>query len=172
MAETAVSPALDFSKASGKSHVVMMVDLDAPGGASDDSYSPLLHWLTPVDSGEDSFPRNASLADAFAPYVGPAPPVGTGAHRYVVLLFTNPNDNFDIPSSFKDLDMSNITNRFVFDIQKFTDEGNFNLVAANWFTTENRTTVVPVGSATKHSGSNSAGFLGLVLLCGLMGAVL
>lgn len=147
-----------------------MVDLDAPGGAADNSYSPLLHWLTPVDSGITSLPDNETITDAFAPYVGPAPPVGTGPHRYVVLLFANPSSTFKVPPSFQDLNPANISERTVFNIQKFAKEGGFQLEAANWFTTENRT-VVPVAAAPRLAGDVSTGLLGLASFCGLAWAL-
>lgn len=168
--ETAASPALSFPDVSrNSSHVVVMVDIDAPGGPANNSFSPFLHWLTPVGSGLKSLPNNQSASDAFASYVGPAPPVGSGPHRYIVLLFTDSATTFHMPASFKDLDPSNLNDRAVFDVEKFADEGGFQLAAASWFTTENSTDVpeVPVAAAPRMAGDVGVGLLGLASFCGL-----
>lgn len=124
------------------SHLIMMLDLDAPD-AVNNSYSPALHWLLPVPLGKDE-----STSTAVAPYIGPEPGAGTGPHRYVLLLFTDPSSTFTLPPSFANLTFnSSVTpDRLVFGVEKFVREGNFTIEAANYFTTKNTTNTVPVVS--------------------------
>lgn len=147
--DAVMSPALNFNvPASNGTHIVMMVDLDAGNATHPHAYSPLLHWSKAIPSGSSSLSGNGSTMSDFAFYFGPAPPPGSGPHRYVVLLFSNSNNTFEIPPSFKDFNSSNISERFGFDVETFMTEGKLEVQAANWFTSEN--TTVPV--ATNGAG--------------------
>lgn len=136
-----------------------MVDLDAPGGITNTSFSPFLHWLTPVSASSSEILSGQNSTSAVAPYIGPAPPAGNGMHRYVVLLLSVPGVVFQWPSNFPAFDANNEESRVVFDVEKFAIAGRFQPVAANWFTTENKTTgnttVVP---STGISTSTNVGF--------------
>lgn len=167
-----MSPALNFNApAFNGSHLVMMVDLDAGNATHPHAYSPLLHWSKVIPSGSSSLSVNASTMSDFAFYFGPAPPPGSGPHRYVVLLFSNSNNTFEIPPNFKDFNSSNIPERFNFDVGGFMDEGKLELQAANWFTSENTTVPVATNGAGRSLGLGiisatlfSAFILGLVLV--------
>ncbi len=127
------------------------MDLDVPlnGGTT------LLHWL---ESGVTPSSSNGTLvtpSDPFkgAPYVSPAPPPGN-AHRYVELLFEQP-DNFEIPSDFQSINPpADVNARIGFNLQKFIDEaGLTELVAANFFRVQNGTSSA---SGTGAAGSGAA----------------
>ena len=72
--------------------MAVALDLDAPfpswGGLG-----PILHWIQP---GFKAGPKNTltSSQPFVANYIGPAPPPGSGPHRYAFFLFEQP-DNFD-----------------------------------------------------------------------------
>ncbi|KAH6898073.1 phosphatidylethanolamine-binding protein [Thelonectria olida] len=164
--DAAMSPSLSFASTASPSHgshVVVMVDLDAPNGTHDHPYAAFLHWLAFLPSGVESLPGNASNASDFAPYFGPAPPPGTGPHRYTVLLFKSENITLQVPPSFKSLSpATNISDRITFDIDKFADEGGLELAAANWFTSENETGTSENKTTTVTNGAPHNGSAGVV----------
>jgi len=122
-----------------------MVDLDAPGGSTNNTLSPFLHWLAPVSAASSKILSGQNSTSVVAPYISPAPGAGTGMHRYVVVLLSVPSPVFWWPSSFPNFNASNEESRFLFDVEKFATAGGYQPVAANWFTTENMTTVTPNG---------------------------
>ncbi|UZJ57498.1 hypothetical protein CBS101457_006818 [Exobasidium rhododendri] len=100
----------------------------------------------------------ASIAGWFSP----APPVGSGAHRYTTLVFEQPS-NFNIPDS---LAHTNTTIDTDFDLATYISQTNLgSVVAATFFlcsnTSAGTTSVVPVsttvvGSSAISSASSSA----------------
>lgn len=77
--------------------MVVALDIDAPF-PSFGVLGPILHWIqpdlkaTPVD-GPPSSPQQYSLSSTtpfVANYIGPAPPPGSGPHRYVFFLYEQP----------------------------------------------------------------------------------
>jgi phosphatidylethanolamine-binding protein (PEBP) family uncharacterized protein len=60
----------------------LMVDPDAPSRAAP-KYREWLHWIVANCPGGAA---TAATATTVCPYMGPAPPKGTGKHRYVLLL--------------------------------------------------------------------------------------
>ncbi|KAJ4328858.1 hypothetical protein N0V84_000645 [Fusarium piperis] len=166
ISDAATSPTLRF-ESNNTSHVVVLVDLDAPNGTDSNAYAPFLHWTKFIPSGVTTLPGAPPLnLSDFAPYFGPAPPPGTGPHRYVALLFSSSNSTFQVPPSFKEFNSSEVTDRIKFDIETFADEGRLDLVAANWFTSENETAVVVVTNDAPRMGG--AGATALVVF-GLLG---
>ncbi|KAG4028561.1 hypothetical protein MFRU_020g00050 [Monilinia fructicola] len=71
-------------------YIVVMLDLDAPF-PSLGVLGPILHWIQP---GFKAGPDNVLTSDApfVANYIGPAPPPGSGPHRYSFYLFEQPED--------------------------------------------------------------------------------
>jgi len=76
---------------------LMMVDAFAVG--TNESNRQILHWLTnsaTLQSDSDPSPHPSALnvstdrALVVTNYISPQPPVGTGLHRYVILLFPQP----------------------------------------------------------------------------------
>ena len=87
-------PKLAFNpKASTESYLVICLDIDAPF-QSLPVLSPLLHWIQPGLKPERTVDGNAKLTASDTPFVanyfGPSPPPGSGAHRYVFLLYEQP----------------------------------------------------------------------------------
>jgi hypothetical protein len=140
-----------------------MVDLDAPGGSSNNSISPLLHWLVALPTGLSELANNQSAVSAVAPYIGPAPTTGSGKHRYVVLLFSDPGPIVQLPSQFQEFDPVNISDRYVFNISGFAAEGAFRLVAANWFTTESLS-AVEAGAAARVITADQASIMSVAAI--------
>ena len=64
----------------GKYYTLIMVDPDASRNSKRDSY---LHWLVLNIKGGDQVSNGTELVR----YSAPKPPVGTGKHRYIFLLF-------------------------------------------------------------------------------------
>lgn len=136
------------------SHIVMMVDLDTPGGASNRSLAPYLHWLFMVPKGATRLYNETNSTSSIAPYVAPGPHVGDGPHRYIILLFANPRSSFTMPVSFRNRNLTDLYGRVIFDVNKFATEGHFEVVAATWFETE-RKAVVPITSAANLGSVDS-----------------
>ncbi|KAH7320619.1 phosphatidylethanolamine-binding protein [Stachybotrys elegans] len=152
LADVRTSPAVQLSQ-SNSSHIVLMVDLDAPRGPSNSTWSPILHWLIAVPAGQSQLSENQTLVSATAAYFAPAPPEGTGPHRYVVLELENPSGSFEIPSGFPTA-YQTVESRLRFNVSRFVQEGDFRLVGANWFTVEYSNTTTPP-SASSHMASSS-----------------
>ncbi|EEU37740.1 uncharacterized protein NECHADRAFT_88114 [Fusarium vanettenii 77-13-4] len=159
ISDAAMSSTLSFAS-NNASHVVVLVDLDAPNGTDSHAYAPFLHWVKFIPSGVTTLPGGPPLnMSDFAPYFGPAPPPGTGPHRYVTLLFGTQNSTFQVPPSFKQFNGTEVTDRIKFDIETFVDEGRLDLVAANWFTSENNTAVAAVTNDAPRMGVAGAAAL-------------
>ena len=85
------------------------------------------HWLVGNIAGCDF-----RLGQTLSQYVGAAPGEGTGAHRFVFLLFAQPSPlNFNEPM----LDFS-LTGRPSFDIRAFAQKYQLVLYGGNFFTAE------------------------------------
>lgn len=136
-----------------------MIDLDAPTPA-ENSYSPLLHWLTAIPAATSS-----QTSEAVAPYMGPAPPAGSPPHRYVLLDLSNLLPEFELPSGFPD-SFATVESRVMFDPAGFMERGQFELLGASWFTTvqpsnETATATPSVPQSNGITLSVSAGITGL-----------
>lgn len=146
-----------------------MVDLEAPGGVSNNSLSPFLHWLFVVPKGVTRLFNETNLP-SIAPYIAPAPHIGDGPHRYVVLLLADTNPAFIMPASFRTRNLTDLYGRVIFDVNKFATEGHFRVVAATWFKTENKT-VMPITSAASLGNMDSMAlfpYTASVLILGLV----
>lgn len=79
-------------------YTLLMVDPDAPSRASP-KYREWLHWIVVNCPGAD-VSKGLTVSD----YMGPAPPKGTGKHRYVFVLCEQPgrvpSDKFEDRPSF------------------------------------------------------------------------
>ncbi|CAB4069792.1 PEBP1 [Lepeophtheirus salmonis] len=94
----------------GQKYVLIMIDPDAPSKINP-KFRSYLHWvITDLDL-EKMKSKNEIIK-----YIGPAPPKGSGPHRY----------NFD------QIIRSN------FDVGKFTHDNNLHLVAGNYYIAENK----------------------------------
>lgn len=67
------------------------MDIDAPFPTWS-SLSPIGHWIqSDLQAGEDG-KLDAKGTSFVMDYIGPSPPPGSAAHRYVFLLFEQPTD--------------------------------------------------------------------------------
>jgi hypothetical protein len=133
-----------------------MIDLDVP---QNDHRTTLLHWLV-TDIDISRTPASVSTAGG-APYLQPNPPAGDSAHRYVFLLYAQP-DGFAIPSKYSSIiPPQNTTARIGFDLNTFVTDTSLKApLAANYITVQSTqsanvsTTFPPAGGAT---GSSTTG---------------
>ncbi|XP_071827636.1 protein D2-like [Apostichopus japonicus] len=109
-------------------YTLIMVDPDAPS-RTNPTLRYILHWLITNLKGSDLQTGQHNTGDVIAPYHGPAPPLGSGPHRYYLLLFQQDGPLTDItpPSSTSNFDW--------IEFAKSYDLGM--PVAFNMFTTEN-----------------------------------
>ncbi|KAG6850457.1 hypothetical protein H0H93_012878 [Arthromyces matolae] len=114
----------------------MMVDADVVG--SDLSKGVNHHWLVNGVDISDNKVSNAS-ATAIVSYAGPGPAAGSGPHRYVIILYAQP-DSFSPPA-----DLSQPTGVSLFDLDAYVkDSGLGALVAATYVTVEDGTATVSI----------------------------
>jgi phosphatidylethanolamine-binding protein (PEBP) family uncharacterized protein len=91
--QVTVTPANSSVSTTGN-FTLMMVDAFAAG--TNESNGQILHWLNNFATLQNDPPSCPSLnvstecGVVVTNYVSPAPPVGTGLHRYVILLFPQP----------------------------------------------------------------------------------
>jgi phosphatidylethanolamine-binding protein len=99
MQQTAPAPDVTITPANSSvpttgNFTLMMVDARAVG--MNESNGQILHWLAnfaTLKSDSSSFPSLNVSTDGglvVTNYVSPQPPTGTGLHRYVILLFSQP----------------------------------------------------------------------------------
>ncbi|KAH8807762.1 putative protease inhibitor [Xylogone sp. PMI_703] len=84
-------PQVSFDVPDG-TYLIVELDLDAPFN-SFPFLSPILHWIAPGYTKQESNILN-SMTPAIASYAPPGPPPGSGPHRYVFLLYEQP-ENFN-----------------------------------------------------------------------------
>ncbi|OQV07469.1 hypothetical protein CLAIMM_11896 [Cladophialophora immunda] len=140
--------------------MLFMIDQDAT--SPDDAntrvqflqyYQPNLGGASEVLSDFGSDAQNFTSAPAVS-YMAPTPPAGDQAHRYTLLLYSQPKD-FSIPSSFQSFfDSSDSDARLGFDMAGFADAAGLGQpVAANWFEVQN--TSQPATTTTTSSSSTT-----------------
>ncbi|KAK6539152.1 hypothetical protein TWF694_009396 [Orbilia ellipsospora] len=127
----------------GKTFLVLMVDPDAPS-PQNASLGQILHWLQPgvqvpintkkVRSSDNSttyLKLDTTSVRSIAPYRGPAPP-SQAPHRYTLMLFLQPNEDFSLPPSFKKYQGGN--DRRFFNTTKFIEAAGLgDPIAGNYF---------------------------------------
>lgn len=64
--------------------------------------------------------------------MGPAPPEGTGPHRYVFLVYSQPVDRTPV------LGVDGDDKRPSYDVQKFARDNELELIGANFYYAENK----------------------------------
>lgn len=123
-------------------YTVAMVDAGPVG--TDDSKGVTRHWLVNGVKITDNKTVNTN-GTAITVYAGPAPPAGTGPHRYVILLFVQPA-NFAAPAAFSKPNMG----VSVFNLSDYIKNSNLgSIIAGTYFTVEE-------GTATASLSSTSA----------------
>jgi hypothetical protein len=117
-------------------YTIAMVDADIVG--SDLSKGVNRHWLVNGVTVTDNRISNAT-ANTITAYAGPGPAAGSGPHRYVIILYTQPTA-FTAPPGFTE--PIGVT---PFDVNKYaTDSGLGAIVAATYMTVEDGTSTVSV----------------------------
>ncbi|KAJ5287221.1 Phosphatidylethanolamine-binding protein PEBP [Penicillium angulare] len=116
-----------------KTYFLVALDIDAPF-PSFGVLGPILHWIQPGVKASESGELDFS-APFVANYIGPAPPPGSGPHRYTFYLYEEPA-GFDTkkyaPSNGKTL--GNFS-RIRYDLDSWAKEINLGpLLAYNYFT--------------------------------------
>lgn len=121
--------------AGDKSFTLVLTDPDAPSRA-DPKFGEWRHWVvTGVKLSEAN--ENVKLTSAAAtPYEPPAPPAGTGLHRYVFLLFEEPV-SFSIPKGAIE-HVAALKDRRSWNAQAFAEKYGLKLVGANFFVTQSQ----------------------------------
>ncbi|XP_055902815.1 protein D2-like [Eupeodes corollae] len=88
-------PDLDWNADENELYTVLMTDPDAPGQLKE-----FRHWLVVNIPG-----KNVAKGKIIFDYIGSGPPKGTGLHRYIFLVFKQPNiisnDNF-VPNTSRE----------------------------------------------------------------------
>ncbi|MCJ1468081.1 hypothetical protein MMC07_006708 [Pseudocyphellaria aurata] len=124
-----------------------------------------LHWFqtnltfptlstSKVTIGGLSFHPLLSATPPLAPYQKPQPPAGTGPHRYIELLFSQP-EGFSIPANYAEIFAPDapLSARRGFNITNFArDAGLARPVASNYFFAEFETAVK---NETAETGTGS-----------------
>lgn len=132
-AEAQSPPTLTYTATPGP-YIAIAIDLDAPF-PSFDVLGPILHWVQPGLRGADaSTGLTASDVPFVADYIGPAPPPGSAPHRYVFLLYAQP-EGFDgaafAPAGGKPL---SLWLRMRFDLDVFEKKAGLGpVLAVNYF---------------------------------------
>jgi len=72
-----------------KTYMVVCLDIDAPF-ASFDVLGPILHWIQPGLRASADSPSLRATEPFVANYIAPAPPPGSGPHRYCFFLYEQP----------------------------------------------------------------------------------
>ena len=130
-----------------------MVDIDAPS-RTNSSLAQVIHWTKPgyksSSSGNGPYHHLVSTNPVVVPYAGPAPPPGSGSHRYVFSLFSQPA-NFTNPKGYAGFSAQNRTRFSTTDYVKQAGLGP--IVAANYYSAENKNDTGGDGT----SGSSDTG---------------
>ena len=133
------APELSLDGPNKGPYVVVQLDLDAPF-INFAILGPILHWIQPdlsPSAGEANTnkPLQAPEKSYVADYVGPGPPPMSGPHRYLFLLYEQP-EGFDgkkhgQPKGGKAFPMMK---RMRYDFDTLVREAKLGeIVAANWF---------------------------------------
>ncbi|KAG2221067.1 hypothetical protein INT45_009725 [Circinella minor] len=125
--DTKNPPHVWFSKINDESqYTLIMMDPDAV-------HRPYLHWIVTNIDGQRPASDVENEEHQHTSYSAPAPPAGTGAHRYVFSVYEQAqvNQTSFLPETFID--------RSEFDVAKFTEENGLRLVGALYMVQENLT---------------------------------
>ncbi|KAF5376533.1 hypothetical protein D9757_008288 [Collybiopsis confluens] len=121
-----------------------MVDADVVGA---DESSITRHWLENGVSVSNDQVSNSS-ATAITSYAGPAPPEGSGPHRYVVILMQQPA-SFSPPT-----DLQPNAGVAKFDFNGYVKQSQLGpIIAANYFTVEIGTSTVSISATSAVQSS-------------------
>ncbi|KAK6101136.1 Phosphatidylethanolamine-binding family protein [Brugia pahangi] len=107
-------------------YTLVMTDPDAPS-RQNPKFREWHHWLVVNIPGQD-----VSKGDVFSEYIGSGPPKGTGLHRYVFLVYKQPEKIVDVQHGH--LTNKSGKNRANFKIAKFAEKHKLgNPIAGNFY---------------------------------------
>ncbi|KAI6028955.1 phosphatidylethanolamine-binding protein [Pisolithus marmoratus] len=141
--DTALAPSISFTPMATQapydevSYTLVMTDPDAPS-RKNPRLAQWRHWVvTGIKAPQLTEAVTGHLSAHFTelpvtPYYGPAPPPGTGPHRYVLLLYREPPSGIRIPPDAPERKNSP-EHRAKWDAAAFAEEYGLKLVAANFF---------------------------------------
>ncbi|KAN0101021.1 Phosphatidylethanolamine-binding protein PEBP [Tylopilus felleus] len=130
------TPMQSFAAATDVGYTLVMTDPDAPS-RSNPKMGQWRHWLVtglkaPALTALDTGDLGARVTrPAATPYYPPAPPLGTGPHRYVFLLYQEPSLDFAIPTHADEY-KSAPKDRAKWDVASFAEKYGLKLVAVNY----------------------------------------
>lgn len=117
-------PKISFEGKSDKLYSLLMVDPDAPS-RKDPKFREFCHFVVVNIPGTE-----VTKGDTLVEYIGSGPPLGTGLHRYVFLLY---EQKAKITSSMK-VSKTMLKGRPSFSAKKFAKENNLGEpIAANFY---------------------------------------
>ncbi|XP_057668960.1 protein D3-like isoform X1 [Diorhabda carinulata] len=118
-------PVVKWTSDDNAFYTVAMVDPDAPS-RKEPKVREVLHWLVGNVRGSD-----IKSGDVIAEYRGSGPPLNTGLHRYIFLIY---KQNNKIEFSEKRIDNRTREGRLNFSIRKFAEKYNLGQpVAGNFY---------------------------------------
>ncbi|KAI0340190.1 PEBP-like protein [Trametopsis cervina] len=135
----------DSSVTTDGNYTLIMADAGPVG--TDETKGQTRHWLVNGVTLSDATTLNVTTDSGteITKYAGPAPPQGTGPHRYTILLYVQPSA-FTAPQGLDTPDVG----VSVFNVSDYVKTSNLgDLVAATYFTVEN-------GQATASISATSA----------------
>ncbi|KAG0321475.1 hypothetical protein BGZ99_003908 [Dissophora globulifera] len=131
--ETQHAPRVSFEPENAESkYTLVMTDPDAPS-RQNPTMREYRHWVvTNIPSGSAMEPASLSKGTELTEYMGPAPPAGSGLHRYIFLLYKQPTNNVSAL-----LSTPLASDRKQFKVKDFTTQAGLELVGVNYFFAEN-----------------------------------
>ncbi|OWZ29514.1 nuclear protein [Cryptococcus neoformans] len=153
----AVSPASNATLESGQLYTIVMVDADIVG-TDESTTEQTRHWL--VNSASLSteaapYAVNWTGSTSITDYAGPGPASGSGSHRYVIIVYAQP-DTFSPPANLSQAG----TPLSTMSLSSYVSESGLgDLITANYFQVENGEATVTVSSTTAVDSSTLAGYL-------------
>ncbi|XP_076270104.1 protein D3-like isoform X2 [Rhynchophorus ferrugineus] len=117
-------PLLKYPSQDGRYYTVIMTDPDAPS-RSNPIRREFRHWLVVNVPGSD-----VSKGEVLTAYVGSGPPKGSGLHRYIFLVYEQPEK-----IAFEEKFVSNheVGTRPSFSARKFAEKYHLELTAGNFY---------------------------------------
>lgn len=145
----------------------ILVDAGAVGS---NATSQTLHWLINSihvnTTGGAPYALNYDNGTTITEYAGPAPPAGSGPHRYMLGLFQQPQD-FTAPQAYSQKN----TAVGPIDLAKYLSDSKLGtLVATNYFTVANGESTVSLSQTQPVQSSTLSGYTGAAAIPTAAGA--
>lgn len=155
------------SSIQGKTGYIVMTDPDAPS-RDNPEWSEFCHWVARVklpsskEGGEIVHNAKEGTFSEVVEYMGPAPPEGTGKHRYLLLLLQGGEEGKDVSGPGKDdrKKWGNSDQRT--GVAKWAKDNGLTPIAANFFFSEYKQeqTVDDIHDEKRGLGKSGPGYGG------------